>query len=277
MKMVPAALMLHVQGSLTTLSMCWKLTRRDGVILAFTEAATDLFINGLNYLSVAGFEPSAIDSSADMSVDNLEIDGLLNSGAFTAADISAGVYNDAKVSVFYVNRRSIGDGILQLTEGTTGQITTEQGRFKAEVRGALQPFQQSIISLFSKTCPATLGDGRCRADMTGKTVTGSITTLLENRGFTDSARTEPASYFAYGKVTFLTGACAGLTIEVKHFNGGLVELLIPMPRPLLVGNAYRMTAGCDRSVATCRDKFNNILNFQGFPDIPDPTSVMYPV
>jgi uncharacterized phage protein (TIGR02218 family) len=29
-----------------------------------------------------------------------------------------------------------------------------------------------------------------------------------------------------------------------------------------------LVAGCDKRLETCRLKFNNILNFQGFPDLP---------
>jgi len=29
-----------------------------------------------------------------------------------------------------------------------------------------------------------------------------------------------------------------------------------------------VTAGCDKGAATCREKFDNILNFGGFPHMP---------
>jgi uncharacterized phage protein (TIGR02218 family) len=39
----------------------------------------------------------------------------------------------------------------------------------------------------------------------------------------------------------------------------------------------RLEAGCDKRQATCRFKFNNIENFQGFPYIPgDDWLVSYP-
>ena len=34
------------------------------------------------------------------------------------------------------------------------------------------------------------------------------------------------------------------------------------------GDGLRLIAGCDKRGETCRLKFNNYLNFQGFPDIP---------
>ena len=41
-----------------------------------------------------------------------------------------------------------------------------------------------------------------------------------------------------------------------------------MPYPLGVGDTVRLTPGCDKSFATCRDKFSNGVNFQGFPHMP---------
>ena len=35
-----------------------------------------------------------------------------------------------------------------------------------------------------------------------------------------------------------------------------------------LGDRVRITTGCDKQFATCRDKFSNILNYRGFPDIP---------
>ena len=36
-----------------------------------------------------------------------------------------------------------------------------------------------------------------------------------------------------------------------------------------------MTAGCDRTFATCGEKFENRLNFRGFPHMPGETALSY--
>ena len=41
-----------------------------------------------------------------------------------------------------------------------------------------------------------------------------------------------------------------------------------MPFAIAAGDAITVTAGCDKSYATCRAKFANGLNFRGFPHIP---------
>jgi uncharacterized phage protein (TIGR02218 family) len=41
-----------------------------------------------------------------------------------------------------------------------------------------------------------------------------------------------------------------------------------MPRGIAPGDAFEVTAGCDKQLGTCRAKFGNALNFRGFPHMP---------
>ncbi len=48
----------------------------------------------------------------------------------------------------------------------------------------------------------------------------------------------------------------------------VIELWAPMRAPIVAGDMIRIEAGCDKRMKTCQLKFNNLLNYQGFPDIP---------
>lgn len=48
----------------------------------------------------------------------------------------------------------------------------------------------------------------------------------------------------------------------------MIELWHPIRAEIAPGDALRLVAGCDKRMATCREKFNNLISFQGFPDIP---------
>jgi uncharacterized phage protein (TIGR02218 family) len=276
MKIIPIRLLEAIQSPVAALSICWLITRRDGVVQGFTDAQDDLVIDGQRCQAITGFEPSAIESTATMSVDNLEINGLLNSGAIRSADVHAGIYGGAQVRMFYVDRSDIAAGTLPVKKGYIGNISYEQGKFSAEIRGVLQPYSQSIIELCSKTCRATLGDHRCKVSLTPFTVTGTVAEPQNSQRFKDAGRTEEAGYFTNGQVRFTSGACAGLSIEVKFYSPGVVQLSMPMPRLLAEGDTYVMTAGCDRTVETCADRFNNVLNFRGEPFVPDPAVTAAP-
>jgi hypothetical protein len=78
-----------------------------------------------------------------------------------------------------------------------------------------------------------------------------------------------SGYFDFGLVTWLTGANAGLAaMEVKAYVPGQVTLQLPPPYPIVIGDTYSIHAGCDKLLATCRDRFNNLLNMRAEPYLP---------
>jgi len=48
MKMVSAALAQHLAGEVTTLATCWKIARRDGVVVGLTDHVRDLEVDGVS-------------------------------------------------------------------------------------------------------------------------------------------------------------------------------------------------------------------------------------
>lgn len=77
-----------------------------------------------------------------------------------------------------------------------------------------------------------------------------------------AAGTQPDGYFVAG----ILAAASAQQMIVGH-TGSTLTLIAPMPT-LVAGAAVRLYAGCDRSVAVCRDRFGNIANYGGFPFIP---------
>lgn len=74
-----------------------------------------------------------------------------------------------------------------------------------------------------------------------------------------------SGYFDNGVITFTSGLNAGLRMEVQSYVPGQWVLELPMPYAMAAGDEYTMHAGCDYSMATCRDRFDNIVNFRGEP------------
>src|SRR5262249_8202327 len=133
-------------------------------------------------------------------------------------------------------------------------------QFIAEVRGLTQRLSQTIGELYSASCRATLGDSRCKVNMALQTVTGSVTSAASNLQFIDSTRMEDSGIFAFGNVTFTSGANNGLSMEVKEYihnltTGGQLTLALPMPYPIHAGDSYSLTKGCDKTLATCFARF----------------------
>lgn len=69
-----------------------------------------------------------------------------------------------------------------------------------------------------------------------------------------------------------SGAAVGLEAVIMgdEINGDerVITLWRPLPASTMQGDAVWLIAGCDKRSETCRVKFDNLVNFQGFPDIP---------
>jgi len=77
-----------------------------------------------------------------------------------------------------------------------------------------------------------------------------------------------SGYFDFGLITFTSGLNDDLSMEIKAYAVGQITLHLPMPYTVAAGDAYTLRAGCDKSLATCRDRYDNVVNFRGEPYIP---------
>jgi len=75
-------------------------------------------------------------------------------------------------------------------------------------------------------------------------------------------------YYDGGLLTWETGRNAGRSQEIKSWADGALTLF---QRPFYVpevGDRFIVHPGCDKTRATCVEKFANVLNFRGEPDVP---------
>lgn len=379
MKAISALLKAHLAGNLTTLAVCLRITRIDGVIVAATNHDVDIVVADnsgspvvyITYLASAGGTDSDVQTTSALSVDNVEQRGILNLDSITDADLHAGLYDYASMSLFAVNYSDLTQGVYHLRDGFLGQVTTERDAFITELRGMMEALRRAFGNLVNPLCPYNLGDfpapaplrGRCRLDLGGSssgspsfdfTVSGTIegvstdgvtlydstrnepgpaggvaitsitnanpgvvttvtdlgllageavtlsdivgpdllngTTIIRNPGvgtfelgidtsdtgvyppYVGSGIATPAGaesgWFDYGLFTATSGLNIDRSMEVKSYVPGQWTLQLPMPYVMAIGDTYTMTAGDNKTYSTCRNKFNNALNFGGFPFVP---------
>lgn len=269
MKTLSANLKAHLQGDYLTVCTLWKVTRADATVYGFTDNSRDVVYDGVTYAAATGHTPSSISTNAGMNVDNLEVEALLDAGSITVADLEAGLWDFAQVEILIVNYLSLGDGHMMLRKGWLGNVKNGRSGFTAELRGMMQPLQQVIGRLYTPNCDATLGDARCAKSLVAFTVTGTVDSAASARVFTDAARVEADGYFDGGLITWTGGANSGYSMEVKTSTAlGVITLQQPMANAIAMGDTYSLVAGCDKTLAKCRDTFNNVVNFRGFPHVP---------
>jgi len=274
MKNVSADLQAHLNSGTTTLCWCWNIVRNDEATLGFTDHDTPLIFDGVTYEAVSGFTASEVQSALGLAVDNLTVLGALSSGAITEADLAAGLYDNASIEIWRVNW-SAPDMRVLMRKGNLGEVKRGKTGFQAEVRGLAHLLNQPVGRAYGYSCDADLGDVRCTIDLNNPLYrgVGTVAAITDQRRFTASGLDDFADqWFAGGKLTWTSGANANRAMEVKRHGvvGARVslELWQQMSEALAVGDAFIVTAGCDKQFGTCKAKFANAVNFRGFPYMP---------
>jgi hypothetical protein len=170
-KSVSAGMVAHLGLSSTTLAMCFKLKRQDGIIFGFTEHDKDLTVDigdgdgEVVYEASSGYNRTEISNSNKLTVDELEIEGFLSSDVLVAADLRAGKYSHAEVRIFLVDWSNVADGVIHQRRGWLGEVHWTEDLFYAELRGLVQAYSQEIIELSTADCRADFGDTRCKIQL----------------------------------------------------------------------------------------------------------------
>lgn len=274
-KTISVALKAAMASPVTTDCTLWQITRTDGTAFYFTDHDQDLVFGGHTYVSAIGFSRSAISSNVDLTVDNVDLQGIFDSASINADDLQSGLWDNAKALISLVNWKDLSQGNTILRGAYLGEVNcSPSGIFTATLTGIAQLLAHSIGELFMPSCRANLGDTRCKIDLVGggwlKTATVAVVTDTQNFAI---AVTEPRAvdgWFVGGVVTWTSGANNGRSMEVKAWtqSGSEVALFLPMPRSVTAGDTLTIYAGCDFTRPTCRDKFANMINFRGEPDVP---------
>jgi uncharacterized phage protein (TIGR02218 family) len=269
MRPIPEAVAAELASGVTAFARCWTVTRRDGARLGFTDHDCDLLIDGVPHRAASGMTASAAQAALGLGVDGLEVVGALDEAGLTEADLARGAYDGASVELSLVDWRDPASRVA-LFSGTIGEVTRERGTFSAELRSLTHALAQPRGRLYQRACDAALGDARCGVDLTLPVhrASGEVGEVLGARGFLAPALAGRGAAFERGRLLWTSGANAGAAAEARRQSGASVELAEAPPMPIAPGDGFEITAGCDKSFGTCRDRFDNALKFRGFPQMP---------
>ena len=128
---------------------------------------------------------------------------------------------------------------------------------------------------FKPGCGWTLFDRGCGLDAGSWRFNGaaapssSRTTLYATR-----TPSKEVGYYTLGQVWMTTGQNAFLRRAVKEHNGAFFVLAEPLPYTPEPGDGFIVYAGCDKTIATCDTKFDNVAHYRGCPFVPEPDTLV---
>jgi uncharacterized phage protein (TIGR02218 family) len=269
---IPPGLAARLEGPATTLAHAFVVVRADGAAFGFTDHDRPLAVDGVVCEPGGALERSAATSHDGLAVGEEDLAGALTSDGITDADLAAGLWDGAEVTVHLVDWEAP-EHRMVLRRGRIGEVVRADGAFRAELRGPAAALDTVTGRRFLPTCDAALGDARCGLDLAALAfyavaADGSDAAALVVEG----AGTGVAGRFTGGRVRVASGPLEGREAEVEdhRVEAGRVVLSLrrPLPAAPTAGIPLVLTPGCDKTFATCVKVFANGVSFRGFPHMP---------
>ncbi len=257
-------------GTRTKYTECVKITRLDGQIYRFTAHDEDLLIQEEDsrfhsYKSADSFTLTALENQAGLVVSNMDVEAIVSDDSISEDDLIGGLFDHAKVELFIAYWAGQQIGTLPLRASWIGEITLKGVQFKADLRGIAQKLQQVFLKATSLECRWSFGDQFCGKNLTTFTKTVTITTVESNDTFVANILLADRNKFQWGLARWVTGNNAGGEMEIiRNFNQR-IQLFLPMPFAISVGDQVQLVYGCDKVFKTCRATYDNSERFGGEP------------
>jgi uncharacterized phage protein (TIGR02218 family) len=116
---------------------------------------------------------------------------------------------------------------------------------------------------YQLSCNHTVFDSNCGLSKSSYKTTTVVTVSSNGRTLTSTDfSSEADGYFTLGKIEF-----GGTYRTIVNHVGSVITLAYKF-NSLVTGNSVDAYPGCRGSIETCRDKFDNVIHFLGFPYIP---------
>jgi hypothetical protein len=193
MKAIPEEFAEALASGVTTTCLCWRLTRRDGAMLAMTEHDRELTVDGLAYAPGGLLEGLEFDATAGLAPGQASARGALSHDAITEADLDAGLWDGARIDVIRADWQRPAHW-LAVWSGRLTRLRRAAGGFEAELVSLKADFERPVGRVYARRCDAALGDARCGVDpeaFPGAACDQRFETCREVFGNTDNFRGFP--------------------------------------------------------------------------------------
>ena len=259
-------------------TICLRIVPVSGSPIYLTRHVRDLVMGGHTYLSASGYDFTGYSASANLAPAMVDVEGISGLAGIGFDEITSGLFDNARCYLFATTWSAPVEDEEPIVASILGKTTLMDHRYRIEEMALIDALNQSAGKTYTAACPKTFGGqvyAGCKVALGPITVTGTLTAVTDRSIMRDSVRAEAADYFAYGTLQFTSGANAGLKpIEVKrHEADGTLEVFEPFYYLPVAGDAYSLIPGCRKRLEDCRDKWNNVINFGGFSNVP--TSSQY--
>lgn len=255
---------------------CVLIELTNGEKLGYTNFSQDLSIDGVTFRSRQSLNPTALERKLGMQSDNQEFRGAFSDNIDENL-IFSDRFREARIITAIVNWQNLPSSLLNLPDeqvqiGYVGEIKSLGGESYT-----LENLTESSINLRQsrdeKTSPSCRWFfGQDNGDNSGcrKQVPFYETQIAGVNSRRDFEVWGEYQNLAWGKCTFTDGANKSATYAIYRtvsiFGGRTqIQLFTEASSPVAAHDGVILTAGCDKTYNTCKNTWNNAINFGNIP------------
>ncbi|MEQ1663168.1 MAG: DUF2163 domain-containing protein [Thiobacillus sp.] len=261
----------------------YTFTLIDGTVLRYTSADIDVTVGANTFLQTGPqIKRSRTRVALGTAVDQLDLSisaeaTTLLSGLPWLQAISNGALDGATVNL----ERAFSDtpggtiaGTVLLFSGRVSDTTTDSLTAKVIVRSFMELLNTPLpINLYQPPCGFSVYGPGCGVSRAAFAAYGAVASGSTRQSI-NCGLGNAAGYFDIGELVMTSGQNLGVIRTVKSYAPGVVALAYPLPKPVSDGDTFTIYPGCDKRLATCRDKFGNLPRFRATPFVPVPETAL---
>lgn len=262
----------------------WRIVRTDANVYRFTDHDTPIKFSRTGtaadletYVPAGALEATATRQEGKLQSNNFETRGAISSSAVTLDDLRKGLWRDAEITEYTVDWRYPYAGALRTARYWISETQWNGETWEAQLENASRWLRQRKGGVFTRPCRWELGEGfssgiGCSVDVATLTVRAAAVDAVADRHQFTASTVVPASdtreRYRFGRVIWLDGNNEGVISEIKDYRqvaSRVIELVLPTPFDIEVGDKFDLEPGCDKIRDTCVAEYSNIEEFGGFP------------
>jgi uncharacterized phage protein (TIGR02218 family) len=257
---------ITLTGTQLFLSRVVKITRLDDVVLRIAEAEAAITVSSQTFLPLPGCEISAVKHLYNGGVGSMEIRfAHSQGGTLDTFQLNVGFWDGATVQAFVVDRSSATTLGEPLFTGLIDTVVIDPvGSFGTfDIRG-ISVAAEAFIQTFQPMCRTDLFSVLCSLNENSWDHSGTVGTILDRFNFTVDGLASPPADGWFNQGTFRTST--GFKAVIANWVQSSLKITTYQPHVisrLEAGQGLTLYPGCDKTGTTCREKFDNKLNFQG--------------
>lgn len=273
------------------LARAFTITRKDGVVKRFAETVTDIVLDGQTYsanvsLIVGSYANAMNEEASEIDIEMVAFAG----GPIAFTDVQDGLYNGSEIEIFLFDRDTPANANPTSNLLFWGKLSaatfTNLGHAQFTAKGPLAEAGKIVNRKYAGSCDAHFADADganlCKIDPDTVTETGTIVSM-DDRTLVVSGLSNPTDYYNLGRTKFTSGRLKNRIREIQTstLSGNTtIVLFASYGINAQVGDTLEVKAGCSfdvdpasRVVLTGCRRWNNILNYRGFPYMDDDATV----